>query len=119
MCEFQFHYGSIKSRCPMWHMYILTYFNSTMVRLKDAWIRPKVLSNIFQFHYGSIKRRSWHKIFQTANRFQFHYGSIKRYKGYKKLKQTADFNSTMVRLKVSNRSLSRQLVEISIPLWFD
>ena len=53
---FQFHYGTIKSlphpRSPNNN----SYFNSTMVRLKELEARGIILERKFQFHYGTIKR---------------------------------------------------------------
>ena len=52
---FQFHYGTIKSSVPVWSSSKSSYFNSTMVRLKDnKTIYYRILS-VFQFHYGTIK----------------------------------------------------------------
>ena len=54
------------------------HFNSTMVRLKDAW----------RLTYC-----------QRNGKFQFHYGTIKRMKAITTLLRCRNFNSTMVRLK--------------------
>ncbi len=99
----------------------LSYFNSTMVRLKDIPDKPHGLFNIFQFHYGSIKGWSFFSFFFQYFVFQFHYGSIKgmtdshsinfctqfqfHYGSIKGpftdigLVALGNFNSTMVRLK--------------------
>ena len=54
---FQFHYGTIKSSVGMELLPIQAYFNSTMVRLKDATTVSKYdYTLLFQFHYGTIKR---------------------------------------------------------------
>ena len=53
------------------------YFNSTMVRLKEARIVSRAQSNVFQFHYGTIKSMSR---LMSSSTFTY-------------------FNSTMVRLK--------------------
>ena len=119
-----------------------TYFNSTMVRLKD----PKHQSHnphqhIFQFHYGTIKRINVIHLPRFIRLFQFHYGTIKSpRRGCKsdawpyfnstmvRLKAQihpfvppvgSDFNSTMVRLK-GNATCCRWFgFNISIPLWYD
>ena len=74
------------------------------------------------------------------SRFQFHYGSIKIYYPHATIKDYIYFNSTMVRLKSSEKgikdfdtsfqfhygsikinrlTLTKLIKKISIPLWFD
>ena len=78
--RFQFHYGTIKS-------------SPDFVGRKEK--------RKFQFHYGTIKRTDMSFLATFSNRFQFHYGTIKR-KNYLLLCCfIANFNSTMVRLKVT------------------
>ena len=57
---------------------VKSYFNSTMVRLKDEYRL---------------------KCFQSLLPFQFHNGSIKRQHPIRQQQPEAHFNSTMVRLK--------------------
>ena len=68
-----------------------------MVRLKGPTQRVFVLHAKFQFHYGTIKSQYHGKS-----------GQIIRY-----------FNSTMVRLKVSQYETASNSLVISIPLWYD
>ena len=55
MSEFQFHYGTIKSLCPLWMIEAKSNFNSTMVRLKGLAAGDVGVQILFQFHYGTIK----------------------------------------------------------------
>ena len=119
-------------------------FNSTMVRLK-ARLPAGVpdTANPFQFHNGSIKSAGsfsghrWKTWFQFHNgsiksafganttwlhdQFQFHNGSIKRDRSQFYRDGIGErFNSTMVRLKVTRRSIaSSAKATVSIPQWFD
>ena len=52
---FQFHYGTIKRVLRNKSNRLLTYFNSTMVRLKVRLFIHIVNIRVFQFHYGTIK----------------------------------------------------------------
>ena len=54
--QFQFHYGTIKSVIGSLGAIQNSYFNSTMVRLKDLGGHSSTVSVKFQFHYGTIKR---------------------------------------------------------------
>ena len=54
--SFQFHYGTIKRFFLLALLVLITYFNSTMVRLKvDLSRRTCFTAKVFQFHYGTIK----------------------------------------------------------------
>ena len=56
---FQFHYGTIKrSLRSLQANRLLFYFNSTMVRLKEAHVQKGHAFQEFQFHYGTIKSQS-------------------------------------------------------------
>ncbi len=74
-----------------------------MVRLREERIQMQKTTILeFQFHYGTIKRNINNKRKVQSRVFQFHYGTIKRMYGYEHLKDLADFNSTMVRLRGLN-----------------
>ena len=77
--QFQFHYGSIKSRAISRVLYASDYFNSTMVRLK---VTGYSVYNSFISNFNStmvrLKGAMAYYSRATASRFQFHYGSIKR-----------------------------------------
>ena len=78
LSQFQFHYGTIKSRYIQSPSELRNYFNSTMVRLKVSGPREDVNPNVgFQFHYGTIKRPSEPITRSKVLSFQFHYGTIK------------------------------------------
>ena len=52
---FQFQYGSIKSKGTVFKKSCFSYFNSSMVRLKEGGGEAVTQVNAFQFQYGSIK----------------------------------------------------------------
>ena len=90
LATFQFHYGTIKSARFPSNCITYRHFNSTMVRLKAAWVKERFLdSSLFQFHYGTIKST----ILDDDTASVLH------------------FNSTMVRLKVILFSLSQPLLQ--------
>ena len=119
------------------------YFNSTMVRLKATMQPDNTFERIiFQFHYGTIKRKKPAILLVPITKFQFHYGTIKsnwaaylqrtystfqfHYGTIKSQYHVQDasglpenFNSTMVRLKVSVLNCLVGMKKISIPLWYD
>ena len=72
-----------------------------MVRLKDYRVLLKIKEVKFQFHYGTIKRKTSRSAFNQFTSFQFHYGTIKSRTRCLLLLPIINFNSTMVRLKVS------------------
>ena len=76
---FQFHTGSIKGCQCSRKKVASSCFNSTLVRLREAFggcqQRQQLL--LFQFHTGSIKGWSKGGDFMLIYRFQFHTGSIK------------------------------------------
>ena len=120
---------------------ITSYFNSNMVRLKVWRIKGKHPFVGFQFQYGSIKSYYISQRFVFFSIFQFQYGSIKSDTPKSKPEEIRNFNSNMVRLKVSNSILcscrcinfNSNMVRlkatiandahhnfiISIPIWFD
>ncbi len=53
--QFQFHYGTIEGWIRKWAGVSEMYFNSTMVRLRDASRMGEFVSTLFQFHYGTIE----------------------------------------------------------------
>ena len=74
---------------------------------------------MFQFHFGSIGSFVDFVFLNWNFAFQFHFGSI----GSPLLQvfnfASVSFNSTLVRLEGSFRSLNLRKIEVSIPLWFD
>ena len=76
---------------------------------------------MFQFHYGSIKIADNPIRVVGDLVFQFHYGSIKIVNApFDDNGTLISFNSTMVRLKSVYKTLiTNQLLQVSIPLWFD
>ena len=54
--QFQFHYGTIKSFVSSFiFSFLISSFNSTMVRLKAVAVARSKTPYPFQFHYGTIK----------------------------------------------------------------
>ena len=78
-------------------------FNSTMVRLKVSLSSANSSAILFQFHYGTIKSGIKDKLRFASIKFQFHYGTIKRSTSARLSNNILYFNSTMVRLKDTNR----------------
>ena len=60
--------------------------------------------NLFQFHYGAIKSSINVRRIIIDKIFQFHYGAIKSAGRFHDWLNLKNFNSTMVRLKVSQKS---------------
>ena len=87
----------LKDFCPVSVVTLVEYFNSTMVRLKVLSGQCRYLGGIFQFHYGTIKSVIMCIYHALPLLFQFHYGTIKRNPAY--------------RNRIAN--------SISIPLWYD
>ncbi len=56
---------------------------------------------------------------QQIQWFQFHDGSIKGVRPVNRQLLIRNFNSTMVRLKGPENSVTAVIVHISIPRWFD
>jgi len=74
-----------------------------MVRLKVSVVFLFVrLCFLFQFHYGSVKSYFALPCDLLMASFQFHYGSVKRPVKSVELTPIMYFNSTMVRLKVTD-----------------
>ena len=91
-----------------------------MVRLKVRVILLlSTFSFKFQFHYGTIKSLSISRIAFSTSVFQFHYGTIKSFALSASGAMFLYFNSTMVRLKDFRYRVIRNLLYISIPLWYD
>ena len=54
--EFQFQYGAIKRQELLQRQISFSYFNSSMVRLKDEEVLINCsIDTVFQFQYGAIK----------------------------------------------------------------
>ena len=97
----------------------LSYFNSTMVRLKD--VRGHFYCGIvykFQFHYGSVKRSLLISFVLIGLYFNSTMVRLKGWSAIMNLTKILYFNSTMVRLKVHTLLISIGGIYISIPLWF-
>jgi len=77
-----------------------SYFNSTMVRLKEAIevIQGKI-DNLFQFHYGSVKSPAEKNSNSPSTNFNSTMVRLKAEGVQKTLIKSTNFNSTMVRLK--------------------
>ncbi len=142
---FQFHNGSIRSRCQPWSPESLYQpFNSTMVRLED--IQDALSSQryqYFQFHNGSI--RSWIDSVALTDKMSFNSTMVRLEGALMHAARTCakwsfnstmvrleaisvahasrpvtPFNSTMVRLEVgSKRRCYAWRCGLSIPQWFD
>ena len=117
---FQFHYGTIKS-ADFWISFsFVSYFNSTMVRLKVLRsLRISLVTFAFQIHYCTIKSHLCDECEYSVPLFQFHYGTIKSHELLFVVELFIYFNSTMVRLKDGNKPQSCVSACISIPLWYD
>ena len=72
-----------------------------MVRLKDKEMKKEYDDLIFQFQYGAIKSLKNASNSHQVPVFQFQYGAIKRYTRKYTITISANFNSSMVRLKES------------------
>ena len=80
---------------------ILSYFNSTMVRLKVKNVRNKASRNgLFQFHYGTIKRNVYVNHLVNIINFNSTMVRLKAENNLNPITNFRNFNSTMVRLKV-------------------
>ena len=98
---------------------IMSYFNSTMVRLKVLrFVRQKLFS-VFQFHYGTIKRFWFVQCLLVVLLFQFHYGTIKSLTQMNDNVQHATFQFHYGTIKRWLQRAKRRLLRISIPLWYD
>jgi len=97
--EFQFHIGTIKSlksilkrtlhsyfnstlvrlkeKIPVRHQPRYLHFNSTLVRLKVRAERQPLYLRVFQFHIGTIKSLLLVNFRIIKSLFQFHIGTIK------------------------------------------
>ena len=79
-----------------------SYFNSTMVRLKDGSDTKGKCSPEFQFHYGTIKRNNGTPCNTKSLYFNSTMVRLKEYLIMEKKFKVINFNSTMVRLKESD-----------------
>ena len=126
--KFQFQYGTIKRNIAVLkHQQSLSFnssmvrlkdlrkfcrsgawpsFNSSMVRLKGVHIQWRSLDNQFQFQYGTIKSNLLFNKLRQQAMFQFQYGTIKRKSSAQQRKGCLCFNSSMVRLKALQGSIS-------------
>ena len=75
--SFQFHKGSIKTKCMEREATTPYRFNSIKVRLRQPSLVISKGTNLFQFHKGSIKTQAITDNVGNMNAFQFHKGSIK------------------------------------------
>ena len=121
--------------------YSATYFNSTMVRLKDTCVDYESGEVIFQFHYGTIKSKTKKKRQYERLYFNSTMVRLKVCPSSAIMHGLTHFNSTMVRLKDGKKSASSETrirfkfhygtiksalgfgvlfgIRISIPLWYD
>ena len=96
---FQFHYGTIKRKPTQGRTMRPTYFNSTMVRLKDRYGTGTAHRGEFQFHYGTIKRKKETLLHKTEGYFNSTMVRLKVRLVEIPERRLGNFNSTMVRLK--------------------
>ena len=68
----------LKVCIPTFHFFEVSYFNSSMVRLKVSSFANSAKTSEFQFQYGAIKSTYVVEFFKQLNIFQFQYGAIKR-----------------------------------------
>ena len=134
--KFQFYDSTIKRYHCRHKKWIRTYFNSTIVRLKDVWrhwfwlpilyfnstivrLKGRGMAGIrsydgFQFYDSTIKSQ----MFMTLNRrYEYFNSTIVRLKVspiFQLFSLMWNFNSTIVRLKVNCLDLFRILLRISI-----
>ena len=117
--RFQFLYGAIKS--PLSHLDVvsISYFNSSMVRLKGDVASNQYVSIWFQFLYGAIKSEDTPNGVITLPKFQFLYGAIKSTS-----LDTIPYNKNLFQflygaIKRENFQWRYAGSYISIPLWCD
>ena len=97
--KFQFQYGAIES------------FLSQLTTSQS----PQ-----FQFQYGAIERPYMQYVICCQIQFQFQYGAIESQPCREHRPEYPDFNSSMVRLRVSSSpKVSLFIFRISIPVWCD
>ena len=78
ICQFTFHYVSIKSRRKRSSARLQTHLHSTMYLLNPTYqARFATAHSKFTFHYVSIKSQSQGKDWCSYRKFTFHYVSIK------------------------------------------
>ncbi len=95
-------------------------FNSSVVRLKESDKNGGSIElNIFQFQCGAIKRFSKFSMYVGSMKFQFQCGAIKSVDLIFEYKSKSNFNSSVVRLKVSMLGTGQLENFISIPVWCD
>ena len=81
---------------------ILFNFNSTLVRLRvGGGIVLSAHGTAFQFHIGAIKSSITLRCLVTLSGFQFHIGAIKSSSCHRTCRKQCNFNSTLVRLRVT------------------
>jgi len=100
---FQFLNGSIKSRCQLDQAVIYPHFNSSMVRLKVL-KEGNIYCPIKYFNSSMVRLKALACTCATVlcTKFQFLNGSIKRILHILPDKHKKNFNSSMVRLKVTS-----------------
>ena len=80
-------------------MYLMLYFNSIKVRLKQNILKEGLIVHLFQFHKGTIKTLLSRYCLHKLRVFQFHKGTIKTQRNTKLRPFPQYFNSIKVRLK--------------------
>ena len=110
---FQFYLSSIKSFiCNLWCS-LCQCFNSTLVQLKVNMPQSYIdEATQFQFYLSSIKSGNLSVLFYVLFKFQFYLSSIKSgfcFKFFSVIWHC--FNSTLVQLKVSARTMGQNFQE--------
>ncbi len=90
-----------------------------MVRLKVHAISRKLTFNLFQFHYGTIKRFIFKHTLKNLANFNSIMVRLKDLIELGTPSTITDFNSIMVRLKGRCKPDVQSPQRISIPLWYD
>ena len=96
-----------------------SHFNSTMVRLKGAAAVHARQSVVFQFHYGTIKSDCELRPYDDEHNFNSTMVRLKVSTVASLPSGMRNFNSTMVRLKGKPTYRLCTRLCISIPLWYD
>ena len=79
--------------------YVLSYFNSSMVRLEDDLKEYRLSNSLFQFQYGTIRSVTGIRSSIIHIQFQFQYGTIRSSSPSSTTNTVRYFNSSMVRLE--------------------
>ncbi len=127
--QFQFQYGTIERLIVLYILALIAHFNSSMVRLRElshitssslrtyfnsSMVRLRVSSNILRSSVSIISIPVWYDWESLITWeyvlnlwFQFQYGTIESICIFTILYTIWHFNSSMVRLRVSNQKLLR------------